>query len=392
MQAIDLVKYPEAKYIFSNEIVFRGHPDKVCDQISDAILDAYMSQDKMSRCAIEVVGGKSTIFITGEVTSKAKVNHVCIALNVLRKIGYSDYRKYQVIDNVGTQSPDIALGTNEDVGGAGDQGMMYGYACDDTELYLPTAQCILQRFSDEYDTLVHYGTDDGTKGYCPDGKAQITGLYDANGKLLHIKTFVISFQYSNSVSKRRYETLKDYLVITAETICSDYGLSVDNFVVNNTGAFTIGGFDGDAGLTGRKIIVDTYEGFARHGGGAFSGKDPTKVDRSGAYMARNIARSIVESGCASKCEVQLSYVIGNRQPLGVYVNTFGTGKLLDMEFASIVQEVCDLTPQGIRRYLNLSEVHYEPYARFGHFGHKSPWEDNKYFVTWLKSHLQNNAT
>ena len=393
MQVSDLVRYPSAVYIFSNEIVFRGHPDKVCDQISDAILDVYLARDRFSRCAIEVVGGKQTIFITGEVTSTAKgeIDHQGIALRVMRDIGYRNYSSYNVIDNIGSQSPDIAKGTNEEVGGAGDQGMMFGYACNDTGKFLPTAQCILQDLADAYDDLVYSGLPDGTRGYLPDGKAQITGLYDKKGKLLRIKTFVISFQ-NKVVSKEHYDSLVSHLTDTALDICSEYGQKVDKFIINNTGTFEIGGFEGDAGLTGRKIIVDTYQGFARHGGGAFSGKDPSKVDRSGAYMARYIARSIVASGCAEKCEVQLSYVIGSKEPLGVYVNTFETGKLDDRDLASFIKTNNDLTPQGIRKTLGLLDTLYEPLARFGHFGHETLWEKKNTLTNLLNGYLKSTTT
>lgn len=371
-------------YKFSNETVFRGHPDKVCDQISDAILSAYLRGDKMSRCAIEVVGGKETIFITGEVTSKAKVNHAEIALRVLHDVGYSNWGTYQVIDNVGKQSPDIALGTNEQVGGAGDQGMMFGYACDDTPKHLPVAQCILQELAMQYnDFIVFRGHLDKSTKYLPDGKAQITGVYDDDGKLLSIETFVISFQ-NCAENKKELLTMKDEIVATAREICAKYNIEVDNFIINNTGAFTVGGFEGDAGLTGRKIIVDTYQGFARHGGGAFSGKDPTKVDRSGAYMARYIAKSIIEAGLAKKCEVQLSYVIGGKEPLGLYINTFGTGIESDTNLASYIKQRCDLTPAGIRKSLGLLECNYEVLARFGHFGHHNSWETDSDLANWLR--------
>lgn len=337
--------------LYSNEIVFRGHPDKVCDQISDALLDAYLSQDKMSRCGIEVLGGKGKIFVTGEVTSNATVNVEHVVKRVLKDIGYN--AQYEVVNNIGVQSADIALGTNEEVMGAGDQGMMFGFACNDTKEMLPTAMVILQKLSIAYDKKSHLEPDI----FFPDGKAQITGYYDSNMKLKKIKTFTVS--YNNCETKREYSDkwIKD----TCEQICAEYGIEVEEFLINPTGKFLIGGFEGDAGLTGRKIVVDAYQSFANVGGGAFSGKDPTKVDRSGAYKAREIAKMYLKKYDLTWSEVQLSYAIGKDKPLAIYV----TSDKGDLEVDDALYEEC--TPKSIIQDLDLRNICYEERAKFGHF-------------------------
>ena len=361
--------------VFSNEIVFRGHPDKVCDQISDALLDEYLALDKGSRCAIEVMGGKGKIFLTGEVTSSRMVDAEYTVRRVLRDIGYPTVaNRYEIIRNVGTQSPDIAMGTNDTVGGAGDQGMMFGYAEKSEDgLHMPVAVSILRKLAIEYDKLVH--TDER---FLPDGKAQITGLYH-DGKLVGIPTFVVSYQ--NTEVDR---TATDYIIYDmVENICTAHGVKkVNDILINPTGRFEIGGFAGDAGLTGRKIIVDTYQGFARHGGGAFSGKDPTKVDRSAAYMARFLAKSLVDCGACERAEVQLSYCIGVAEPVGLTVNSYSfNGKSsedYDNYLAHRIREAFDLTPTGIIKFLKLGSTKYEPLAAFGHIGRDDiylPWED-----------------
>lgn len=334
---------------YSNEIVFRGHPDKVCDQISDALLDAYLRKDKNSRCGIETMGGKGKIFITGEVTSKAKINIEKIVKKVLKDIGYST--NYEIINNIGVQSPDIALGTNDTVGGAGDNGMMFGYACKDTKEYLPTAMVILQKLSKAYDELRKKDS-----RFLPDGKAQITGIYEDN-KLISIKTFTICYQNTEVERTITDNILKDICT----NICNEYNLKIEEFLINPTGKFLIGGFDGDAGLTGRKIVVDTYQSFAKVGGGAFSGKDPTKVDRSGAYKAREIAKQIISNNDYNWCQVQLSYAIGKKEPLAIYIDT-DKGPIPTPE--NLYQEC---TPQNIINDLNLKNISYEEKARFGHF-------------------------
>ena len=336
--------------LYSNEIVFRGHPDKVCDQISDALLDAYLTNDKTSRCGIEVMGGKGKIFITGEVTSKSLVDVTSITKRVLSDIGYND--NYEIINNIGVQSPDIALGTNEDVGGAGDNGMMFGYACNDNDKYLPTAMVILQEFSIAYDELRKVDN-----RFLPDGKAQITGYYE-NDKLQSIKAFTICYQ---NTEIDREETDK-ILMETANKTCKKYNVKVEDYLINPTGRFEIGGFDGDAGLTGRKIVVDSYQSFANVGGGAFSGKDPTKVDRSGAYKAREIAKDIIKNNKEYNwCQVQLSYAIGLEEPLAIYIKT-DKG---DIETPEKLYEECK--PKNIIKDLKLREICYEEKAKFGHF-------------------------
>ena len=336
--------------LYSNEIVFRGHPDKVCDQISDALLDAYLKEDKNSRCGIEVMGGKGKIFITGEVSSKASINVEEIANMVLRDVGYNN--QYEIINNLGTQSEDIALGTNDLVGGAGDQGMMFGYACNDTYELLPTAMVILQKLSMWYDEArkkCHY--------LLPDGKAQITGYYDDNMKLKKIKTFTISYQNDEQHREITDKLIKDKCV----EICDNYNIEIEEFLINPTGKFLIGGFEGDAGVTGRKIVVDTYHSFAKVGGGAFSGKDPSKVDRSAAYKAREIAKDYLKKYNLCWCVVQLSYAIGISRPLAIYIESDKGSLLVD----DSLYDEC--TPKKIIKDLELLNICYYDKAKYGHF-------------------------
>lgn len=337
--------------LYSNEIVFRGHPDKVCDQISDALLDAYLEKDKNARCGIEVMGGKGKIFITGEVTSSAEVDVQNVVKRVLKDVGYET--NYEIINNLGKQSHDIALGTNDEVGGAGDNGMMFGYACRDTEEMLPLAMVILQKLSMTYDTLRQ-----NDKRFLPDGKAQITGEYTSEGKLAGIKTFTICYQ---NTEQEREDTDKIIIRICDE-ICTRYNIKVEKYLINPTGKFLIGGFSGDAGLTGRKIVVDSYHSFASVGGGAFSGKDPTKVDRSGAYKARAIAKKVLSLHPEfDNCVVQLSYAIGVEKPLAIYIKANNK----DLEVPESLYDEC--TPKNIIKDLNLKNICYEEKARFGHF-------------------------
>lgn len=336
--------------LYSNEIVFRGHPDKVCDQISDALLDEYLKKDKNSRCGIEVCGGKGKIFITGEVTSKANVDIEKTVKKVLKDVGYND--NYEIINNLGVQSKDIALGTNDKVGGAGDQGMMYGYACDDTLNYLPTSMIILQELSRRYDEIRKKD-----KRFKSDGKAQITGYYDDNMKLYRIKTFTISYQ---NTEKEREETDNIIKKIVLD-ICDFFEVEVDEFLINPTGRFEIGGFEGDAGLTGRKILVDNYHSFSKVGGGAFSGKDPTKVDRSAAYKAREIAVKYLKKFKLKWCEVQISYAIGISKPLAISINSnIGVINPSDELYTE-----CE--PKNIIKDLKLLNKCYYETAKFGHF-------------------------
>lgn len=335
--------------LYSNEIVFRGHPDKVCDQISDAILDECLKQDNTSRCGIETMGGKGKIFITGEVTTKANINVEEIAKRVLSDIGYKNV--YEIINNIGIQSPDIALGTNDEVGGAGDNGMMFGYACNDNEFYLPTAMIILQELSREYDNLRKKDA-----RFLSDGKAQITGYYE-NNKLIRIKTFTICYQNTELERDETDKILKDLAI----SISKKYNVEIEEFLINPTGKFLIGGFDGDAGLTGRKIVVDSYQSFAPVGGGAFSGKDPSKVDRSGAYKAREIAKEYLIKNNLEWCTVQLSYAIGITEPLAIYIDS----NIGNIEPDKSLYEEC--TPKRIIEDLNLKNTCYEELAKFGHF-------------------------
>ena len=335
--------------LYSNEIVFRGHPDKVCDQISDAILDSCLKQDKLTRAGIEVMGGKGKIFITGEVTTTATIDVSRIAKRVLSDVGYST--DYKIIDNLGKQSPDIAMGTNEDVLGAGDNGMMFGYACRETDKYLPKAMVILQEFSKAYDKLRL-----SDSRFLSDGKAQITGEYVDN-KLTKIKTFTICYQ-NTEIDRKDTDKI---LIDIANNICAKYDVKVSDYLINPTGKFFIGGFDGDAGLTDRKIVVDSYQSFANVGGGAFSGKDPTKVDRSGAYKAREIAKDIVKNIDCEWCSVQLSYAIGVDVPLAIYITT----DIGDIGVNKELYEECRL--KNIINDLNLRNISYEEKAKFGHF-------------------------
>lgn len=343
---------------YSNEIVFRGHPDKVADQISDALLDAYLSQDSDSRCGIEVVGGKGKIFVTGEVTSKGDVDVEKVVKSVLDDVGYS--KDCEIINNLGQQSPDIAQGV--DTGGAGDQGMMFGYACRDTTSHVPLAMHILQCLSMYYDWLRSQDP-----RFLPDGKAQITGCYDENGKLRYIKDFVISYQNTEVDREETDKILIDY----CRDLCHQYYISIENFHINPTGKFLIGGFEGDAGLTGRKVVIDNYQGFAPVGGGCFSGKCFTKVDRSAAYKARQLAIRFLKSNSEFDwVQVQLSYAIGIAEPMAIYIKT---NKGDYQENIDKLYQEC--TPARIINDLKLKSVKYYETAKFGHFGLPGfPWE------------------
>lgn len=351
--------------LYTNETVFRGHPDKVCDQISDALLDAFLQDDKHSRCGIEVMGGKGKIFITGEVTSNSEVGVEKIVRRVLKDVGYIDQdgrainvvesgdpAEIEVVNNLGKQSHDIALGTNDEIGGAGDQGMMFGFACNDTPEYKPVAMHLLQEFSRFYDNLRQKD-----QRFLPDGKTQITGVYDRKMHLKKIKDWTISYQ--NTEEDRA--TTDKILIDQAKTLAEKYGLKVQKFLINPTGKFLIGGFQGDAGLTGRKIAVDSYQSFAPVGGGAFSGKDPSKVDRSGAYKAREIAIRYLKERNLARCEVQLSYAIGIAKPLAIYI--LGDGKNIEPE-KSLYAEC---TPKQMIKDLGLLDKCFEDTAKFGHF-------------------------
>ena len=337
--------------LYSNETVFRGHPDKVCDQVSDAILDAFLAVDKHSRCGIEVMGGKSALYITGEITSFANIRIEDIAKRVLRDVGYPNM---SIFVDIGKQSSDIALGTEDTVGGAGDNGMMFGYACNDTIELLPSAMIILQRLSRGYDALRIADPNE----FKSDGKAQITGVYDYDWRLVGIDSFTICYQNS----ERNRLATDSKIEELAYSCMAGMGINAPKrFLINPTGRFEIGGFVGDAGLTGRKIVVDSYHGFAPVGGGAFSGKDPTKVDRSGAYKARQIAKKVLKENGLRWCKVQLSYSIGMAQPMAIYI----TSNKGDVAATPELFEEC--TPSRIISDLKLLECKYEPLAAFGHF-------------------------
>lgn len=332
----------------SNEIVFRGHPDKVCDQISDYLLDKYLSIDKNSRCAIEVAGSKNNIFVFGEVTSTAKIDIEKEVNYVLKDIGYT--KKYNIINDINVQSSDISLGV--DKGGAGDQGIMIGYATNDNDKYLPTSMIILSELSKFYDKLVHKDN-----RFKPDGKAQITAYYTDDMKLLSIKDFTISYQ---NTEKERKETDK-ILIDFCKKECKKYNIKIERFLINPTGRFEIGGFDGDSGLTGRKIVVDSYHSFCSVGGGAFSGKDPTKVDRSGAYKAREIAIEYLKKYNLRWCQVELSYAIGIKEPLSIYIRSnIGNININNKLYTECI-------PGNIIKDLKLKETSYYERAKYGHF-------------------------
>lgn len=343
--------------LYSNEVVFRGHPDKVCDQISAALLAEYLEGDPKSRCGIEVAGGKGKIFITGEVTSKAKVNVKKVTRRVLSDIGYNP-KKYKIINNLGIQSSDIAMGV--DVGGAGDQGMMFGYACNETSSYLPKAMVILQELSCRYNQLVQIDKNKSPKDriFYPDGKAQITGVYDDKFRLVKIKDFVISYQNSEKCRKFSDKVIREMAI----QICKEYGITeIERFLINPTGRFEIGGFEGDAGLTGRKIVVDAYQSFANVGGGCMNGKDPSKVDFSAAHKARELAVRFLKQNKLRWCEVQLSYAIGKAEPLAIYVDS----NIGNIHVPSFVYKECE--PRNIIHDLNLKHAPFELYAAYGHF-------------------------
>lgn len=373
-------------YYFTSESVTEGHPDKLCDFISDSILDAYLSQDKFSRVACETVAGKGEIYITGEITSNAKVDIEEVARKAIKEVGYDDdkygidYKKCKIIVNVSEQSPDIALGVDkslekkngEDIisEGAGDQGIMFGYACNETKEYMPLAislaHKLAKRLSDvRKSEIISY--------LKPDGKVQVTVEYE-DGKPLRIDTVVISSQHNEDVDLNVLkEDIKEQVI--NKVIPTELLDNKTKYYINPTGRFVIGGPLGDSGLTGRKIIVDTYGGYARHGGGAFSGKDPTKVDRSAAYMARFIAKNVVANGYAEKCEIQFSYAIGVAKPVSIYINTFGTNKVDEQKIIKRINEKFDLTPRGMIDYLDLRKPIYKMTTNYGHFGKENlPWE------------------
>lgn len=381
------------KLLFTSESVTEGHPDKMCDQISDAILDALLAQDPMSRVACETACTTGMVMVMGEITTNAYVDIQKIVRETVREIGY-DRAKYGfdcdtcgVITAIDEQSADIALGVDKaleakensmseeelDAIGAGDQGMMFGFASNETEEYMPYPIALAHKLARQLTKV----RKDGTLTYLrPDGKTQVTVEYDENGKPFRLDAVVLSTQHDDQVSQEQiHKDIKKYVfdeILPAEMVDAD-----TKFFINPTGRFVIGGPHGDSGLTGRKIIVDTYGGYARHGGGAFSGKDCTKVDRSAAYAARYVAKNIVAAGLADKCEIQLSYAIGVAHPTSIMVDTFGTGKLSNEKLVEIIRENFDLRPAGIIKMLDLRRPIYKQTAAYGHFGRHDldlPWE------------------
>ena len=362
------------KQYFTSESVTEGHPDKLCDLISDSILDECLKQDRNSRVAVETFASGNTITIAGQITTKAEFSVENLVREVIKEIGYDnasldmDYRTCKIDVNITKQSPDIALGV--DIGGAGDQGIMFGYASNETENYMPYAIDMAHKLAKR---LTEVRKNKTIPYLRPDGKTQVTVEYEED-KPKRIETILISTQHNADISQE--ELKKDVIEYVIKTVVPSNMMDENTKIyVNPTGRFVIGGPLGDTGLTGRKIIVDTYGGYARHGGGAFSGKDPSKVDRSAAYMLRHIAKNIVANGYADKCEIQVSYAIGMKEPLSIYVNTFGTGTKTDEELANLIKEKFDLTPNGIIKYLDLQKPIYTKTTNYGHFGKESlSWE------------------
>ena len=400
------------RLLFTSESVTEGHPDKMCDQISDAILDALMEQDPMSRVACETATTTGLVMVMGEITTKAYVDIQKIVRETIREIGY-DRAKYGfdcdtcgVLTAIDEQSADIALGVDKaleakqagekhmteeelDAIGAGDQGMMFGFASNETEEYMPYPISMAHKLARRLTEVRKNGT---LKYLRPDGKTQVTVEYDENDKPVRLDAVVLSTQHDENVSQEQiHEDIKKY--VFDEIIPADMVDENTKFFINPTGRFVIGGPHGDSGLTGRKIIVDTYGGYARHGGGAFSGKDCTKVDRSAAYAARYVAKNIVAAGLADKCEIQLSYAIGVAHPTSIMVDTFGTGKVSNEKLVEIIRENFDLRPAGIIKMLDLRRPIYKQTAAYGHFGRHDvdlPWEKLDR-VEDLKKYLQENV-
>lgn len=379
--------------LFTSESVTEGHPDKICDQISDAILDAILTDDPNARVACEVAVTTGLVLVMGEITTDTYVDIQKIVRDTVREIGY-DRAKYgfdadtcAVLVAIDEQSPDIALGVNHaleyrndlektnaiETIGAGDQGIMFGYATNETEEYMPMAIVLAHKLTRQ---LTKVRKDKILDYLRPDGKSQVTVEYDENENVVRVDTIVVSAQHSPDVSQEQiHQDIKEHVI--SKVIPKELIDEKTKIYINPTGQFIIGGPQGDAGVTGRKIIVDTYGGYARHGGGAFSGKDATKVDRSASYAARYVAKNIVAAGLADKCEVQLSYAIGIAEPISIRVDTFGTGKLLDTEIVKIIRENFDLHPAGIIKTLDLRRPIYKQTAAYGHFGRNDldlPWE------------------
>lgn len=373
------------KKLFTSESVTEGHPDKLCDYISDSILDSYLERDPYSRVACETVAGKGEIYITGEITSNAEIDIEQVVRNAIKEVGYCDsktdidYKTCNIIIKLSKQSSDIALGVdksletkqgNQELLGAGDQGLMFGFACNETEELMPLPISLAHKLAKQLTFVRKQNIIDYIK---PDGKVQVTVEYE-NNTPKRIDTIVISTQHKENVDlnilKKDIKNEVINKIVPTELLDEN-----TKYFINPTGRFIIGGPLGDSGLTGRKIIVDTYGGYSRHGGGAFSGKDPTKVDRSASYMARHIAKNVVANGYATKCEVQLAYAIGVAHPVSVYVNIFGTNTISEEEISKKIIDKFDLTPNGIINYLDLRKPIYRLTTNYGHFGKANlPWE------------------
>jgi len=372
-----------SQYLFTSESVSEGHPDKVADQISDGVLDAILAQDPQARVACEVLTSTGMIVISGEITTKAQINYIDVARDVVRRIGYNssdigfDYQTCAVLTALNRQSPDIAVGVNEGSGldldqGAGDQGLMFGYACDETDTLMPLPIHLAHRLVQRQAEL----RKDGRLPFLrPDAKSQVTVRYE-NGRAVEIDTVVLSTQHNPDIT---HDKLSEAVIeeIVKPVLPPELLGKNTRYLINPTGRFVIGGPMGDCGITGRKIIVDTYGGMARHGGGAFSGKDPSKVDRSAAYAMRHVAKNIVAAGLARRCEVQVAYAIGVAKPVSLMVDTFGTGTIPDEELSQRVLRHFDLRPKGIIQALDLLRPIYSKTAAYGHFGREEPeftWE------------------
>ena len=377
------------KRLFTSECVTCGHPDKIADTISDAILDACLAQDPDSRVACETTVTTDFCLICGEITTHAQVDYPAIAREAIRTIGYThdgdgfNADTVEILCKIHTQSADIALGTNDEVGGAGDQGMMFGGACTQTPELMPLPAALSRALANRLTECVR--SNDLLR---PDGKTQVTVEFDENDNVVNIDTVVVSVMHSADFE---IGELRKYIRLgVIAPVLEKYGFDINKVAhihINPTGNFVIGGPNGDTGLTGRKIIVDTYGGYFSHGGGAFSGKDPTKVDRSGAYMARYMAKNLVAAGLASKVQVQLAYAIGVAEPVSVRVDSFGTGTVSDEMLTQMLRKVCDMTPAGIIRTFRLRRPIYQPTAMGGHFGSENlPWEQTD-LVPLLKDQL-----
>jgi S-adenosylmethionine synthetase len=369
--------------VITSESVFSGHPDKVCDQISDAILDAILEQDKNARVAVETAIKDDLVFVFGEVTTIAKVDYANIVKQKLKEIGYED--EFVVMEKISEQSADIALGvisTESHEQGAGDQGIMFGYACNETQEFMPLPIMLANQISKEMDKC---RKEKYTHIFGPDGKCQVSVGYE-NGRPKNVQTIVVSAQTKKGINREKYE---DIIINEVLNKVFDFDTIIDaEVLINPTGEFVIGGPYADSGLTGRKIIVDTYGGYAKHGGGAFSGKDVSKVDRSAAYYARFVAKAVVGAGLATHCEVHLSYAIGVAKPVSVLVNTFDTGVISDEEIQALVHYIFDFKPESIRKELNLDNVKFQELAKYGHFGREDldvRWEHVDDKITELRT-------